>query len=264
MMKYLYLFILLSVFTFNSFALKPKEVREELDSFFDPKVDYHKTIGRITDRDASGHVFKIKGEDPNLKFFRSGDRVEFSMPGVQLDTKCSAVVRSTEYDYVILYVNDISECWPHTGKVRIGTILNIDSIDLAKRVKEASIYRVILLKRREDYVEQLKSLNNFIWAYNEKRIQVAAEFDKKILEIQKQKAKALSFLSLKKKNSMGLQSELSYRLDQLERELDFYRVEKRELYTDRWFLDQDTGVPVKNRPQDFKKNDSEYYRKTEL
>lgn len=263
MAKLLYLFIFL-FYLQPLWALTPKAVKEELGSYFDPKVDYHKTIGRITDRDASGQVFKIKGEDPNLKFFRSGDRLKFSMPGVKLETKCSAVIRSTEYDYAILFVNDISECWPRPGKVRIGTILNIESIDLAKRVKEASIYRVILLKRREDYIEQLKGLNNFVWAYNEKRIQVAAEYDKKILEIQKQKAKALSFLSLKKKNSMGLQSELSYRLDQLERELDFYRVEKRELYTDRWFLDQDTGAPVKNRPQDFKKNDSEYYRKTEL
>lgn len=259
-----YCFLILFFIAQSVFALSPKAVQEELDSFFDPKVDYQHTMGRVTDRDASGHVFKLKGEDPNLKFFKAGDRLEFFMPGTKSEDKCEAVVRSTEYDYVILFVSDLSVCWKRPGNVRLGTIFKIESIDLAKRVKEASVYRVVLLKRREDYIGQLKNLNNFIWAYNEKRILVAADYDKRILEIQKEKAKALSYLSLKKKNSMNLQGELSYKLDQLERDLDFYQIEKRELYTDRWFLDQDLGVPVNNRPQKLKKDQSAFYRKSKL
>ncbi len=262
-MRYLVLFLSLLFFS-AAWGLTKQKVKEELGTFFDPKVDYHITVGRVTDRDLSGHVLKIKGEDPNLKFLRAGDRLEFLMPSVPVETLCKAVVRTTEYDYVTIFVEDISVCWPHPGKIRLGTVLKIESLDLAKRVKEASIYRVILLKRREDYISQLRGLNNFIWAYNEKRSQLAAEYDKKILELQKEKAKALSFLSLKKKNSITLQDELSFKLDQLERELDFYRVEKRELYTDRWFLDHDTGLPMQRRPQKMKQRDLERYRKSEL
>lgn len=259
-----YVLCIFILFLESAFALSPKQVREELDTFYDSKVNYQKTIGRVTDRDISGHIFKIKGEDPNLKFFKAGDRLEFVIPGAGSTEQCTGVVRSTEYDYVVVFVNDLSVCWPQVGNIRLGTIFNINSIELAKRVKEASLYRVVLLKRQEDYIGQLKGLNNFIWAYSEKRIQVAAEFDKKILAMQKDKAKALSFLSLKKRNSMTLQQELSYNLDQLERDLRFYQIEKRELYTDRFFLDQDLGLPINNRPQQLKKNESALYRKSKL
>ena len=63
---------------------------------------------------------------------------------------------------------------------------------------------------------------------------------------------------------MTLQQELSYNLDQLERDLRFYQIEKRELYTDRWFLDHDLGVPVNNRPEQLKKDNSAFYRKSKL
>jgi hypothetical protein len=257
------LFLLLYLYTSFAFALSDKKIREELDTFFDPKVDYSHTVARITDRDASAHVFKIWGEDPNLKFFRTGDQLNFSIPGVEAES-CHAVVRSTEYDYIVIFVDDLSVCWPRDDHIRIGAILKITSITLAKRVKEASLYRVVLLRRREDYIAQLRDLTNFIWAYKEKRIQVAADFDKKILDIQKEKARALSYLSLKKRNSMTLQNELSYKLDQVEKDLKFFQIEKRELFSDRWFFDQDLGKPVKNRPQKLKKNESSYYRKLKL
>ena len=247
--------LILLILPYHVHAISNEKITEEVSAFYNKDVNYAQTVARITDRDASGTVFKIRGEDPNLKFLRSGDKISFHMPGKNKKEQCVAYVRSSEFDYIIIFVKDYQQCWKHDGKIRLGTILKIYSDDLSSRVSGASLHRVTLLKKKEDFIIQLKELNNFIWAYNAKRVQVAANFDKKILDIQKAKAKALSFVSLKKKSSLILQDELAFKLDEVDKELEFYRVEKREFYSDRWFMDHDLGKPVNKRPQDLKKRD---------
>ena len=56
-------------------------------------------------------------------------------------------------------------------------------------------------------------------------------------------------LKTKKKDSIDLQKELSYRLDKLDNDLEFYRVDKDEPKIDRWHLDHDLGKPVTDRPR---------------
>ena len=250
-------FLFLSVMlTFECFALSKAKVKEEIGAFYDTSEDYSKTVARITDRDATGTVFKVKGEDENLKFLRSGDLIMFHMPGKNKKEKCEGYVRSAEFDYLIIFVKDSMKCWKSDGHIRLGTILKIYSDDLDARVAEASIHRVALLKRKNDYVLQLRSINNFVWSYNAKRVQVSADYDQKILDMKDQKARALSSISLKKKNSINLQDDLAFKLDKIEKELEFYRVRAREFYSDRWFMDHDLGKPINKRPQPLKKKEN--------
>ena len=57
-----------------------------------------------------------------------------------------------------------------------------------------------------------------------------------------------------KKKQVRLQKELSQKLDELDRDLDFYRIRKDQILVDRWHMDQDLGLPVGDRPQEFIKN----------
>ena len=62
-------------------------------------------------------------------------------------------------------------------------------------------------------------------------------------------------LNVKKEDSINLQRELSYRLDKLDKDLEFYRIDKDEPKVDRWHLDHDLGKPVAKRPVDLKYRD---------
>ena len=128
---------------------------------------------------------------------------------------------------------------------------------MARRVLEGSAYRNILLQRRRDLFGQLNDVNHIIWTFDQQRVLLAADYDKKILELQKLKQREIDNLISKKKDNLKLQRELIKRVDQLDRDLELYRVEKNELYVDRWHMDQDLGLPVQKRPQELKPYDEE-------
>ncbi len=224
-----------------------------LDSFYDPNVDYSKFAGRVSDRDPSSQILKIFTEHKNIKFFRAGDKVNFHIGNLSDLEPCLAHVRSVEKNYFVVYVKDLNACWGRDNYFRRGTLLSLKSEDLANRIKESSLYRVVLLKRRKDFFYQLNKMNHFIWSFEQQRVKVVAEYDKKIIEIQRQKQEALDLLVSRKKDKVKLQKELVYRLDILDTDLDFYRIERDDNKLDRWRQDHDLGIPVGKKPQRLKK-----------
>lgn len=229
-----------------------KQINEGLDAFYDGDRDYSRFSARVSDKDNSGTILKVSSENQNIRFFRAGDTLTFRLESSPKRgaTPCSASVRSVEEGHFVVFVKDLTPCFGDDHYFRRGAVLIVDSPDLAKRVEEASEYRVILLKRRRDFFEQLNSINQFVWSYDQQRVLVAAEYDKEILALQKAKEDALTMLVSKKQDQIRLQSELTLKLDELDRDLDFYLIKKDELLVDRWHLDHDLGLPVGRRPQD--------------
>jgi hypothetical protein len=123
---------------------------------------------------------------------------------------------------------------------------------LGQRVREATVYRASLLNKKKDFMGQLNGINGDVWNFEERKIQVAADFDRKIVEMEKEKLRALDELLNRKNDQIKLQRELAYRLDNIDKELDFYRLEKQDLLFDRWHLDQDLGKPVYDRPEEIR------------
>lgn len=228
-----------------------KKVEEDIDSFYDPKVDYAHFSGRVTDRDKTASILKVHSENKNSKFFKAGDQVQFQVHRAGTDW-CQGFVRKVEKEYFILYVKDLNTCW-EDRYLRRGSRLNFKSPVLARRVKEASYYRVLLIKRKQDYFRQLNEINHFVWNYDQKKIQVAAEYDQKILDIRRQKMKALDELQAKKKDQIHLQRELIFRLSNLDEDLKHYRIRNDDTSLDRWQADHDLGLPVGTEPQENKK-----------
>lgn len=224
------------------------------DSYYDPKFDYSEFTGRVTDRDKTASILKISSEIKNIKFFRSGDKVRFRLAGHDT-SRCTGFVRSVEESFFVLYVKDITKCWGEASYLRRGAMIVFESDQLAARVQDASNYRIILLKRRRDYLKQLNDINHFVWSFDQERIKMASEFDEKITALRQAKQKAMDMLNVKKEDSVNLQRELSYRLDKLDKDLEFYRIDKDELKVDRWHLDHDLGKPVSKRPVDLKYRD---------
>ena len=80
-------------------------------------------------------------------------------------------------------------------------------------------------------------------------MKVAAEYDEKITALRQAKQKALDMMITKKQDSINLQRELGVRLDELDKDIEFYRIDKDDPKIDRWHLDHDLGKPVAKRPK---------------
>jgi len=254
-MQYL---ILSFIFTFSAFAAETgglmqryqeemEKEKKELDSFFDQKMDYSRFTGRVTDRDEGGDILKVSSEMKNIKFFRTGDELKFKIAARE-SRSCLASVRAIEDGYIIIWVKDLSSCWSSQDYFRRGTLLVFESNQLQDRVRDAALYRLVLLKRKKDFFMQLNNINHFLWSFEQQKLKTAGEYDQRVLMVQKEKEKAMEDLVSRKQDSLKLQKELSYQLDQLDRDLEYYRIDKDEPKIDRWHLDHDLGLPTSRRP----------------
>jgi hypothetical protein len=220
------------------------------DSYYDPKMDYSIFSGRVTDRDETASIVKVSSEDRNIKFFRASDKVQFRVQNSSKEQDyCEGYVRSIEEKYFVMFVKDLNPCFPGDNYFRRGMALVFKSDKLATRVREASVYRSSLIKKKKDYIGQLNTINQNVFSYEERKVQIASEFDRRISELEAQKIRDLDKLLTEKNDEVRLQRELAYRLDSLDKELNFYRIDKDELLVDRWHLDHDLGVPTYSRPE---------------
>ena len=218
----------------------------------DPNVDYERFSGRVTDKDDNSRVFKIKVENNNSKFFRSGDLVLFKLNLKENRDYCKAFVRNVEEFHFTIYVESLAPCYSTSDYFRRGTVLNFFSKALALRVFEASKYREQLIVRKEDFLKQLNDINHFIWNFDQLKVKRAADYDEEINRLQREKRKAMDDMIALKQERLVLQNELMKKLNELDESLLFYRVERQELMTDRWESDHDQGLPFGQRPQNIR------------
>jgi hypothetical protein len=249
---FIYLFTSLAFSTEINHTLTKTVLKIDPDSFYDQGFDYSNFSGRVTDRDAAGSIVKVSSETKHVRFFHAGDSIEFKIQTQSSSEFCQAYVRSIEENYFVMFVKDITPCFSNSEYFRRGTALVMHSEKLGQRVKEASIYRTTLMFKKKDYMKQLNGINQNLWAFEERKIQLAASYDLKISEIEKAKTRAISELLTQKDNEIRIQRELITRLDGVDREFDFYRVEKEDLMFDRWHLDHDLGAPVYEKPEEYR------------
>lgn len=249
MIRILALF-LLSAIVFGE-KRRPIETR---DSFYDKNFDYRFFTARVTDRDNTSKIIKIKTETSNVKFLKIGDLVEFAV-GVDFDEEddyCRSFVRDTQKNYIILYVQDIDACWKGDSRFRRGTMISAHSKILASRIKDASVYRQILMNRKTDYFHQLNRVNHFIWTYEEERVKVASKYDRMVSDILDKRRKELDLLRSKREEQLLIQRELSKKIGLLSGDIRYYQLEKNDFRIDRWSHDHALGLPAQKLPQEFK------------
>lgn len=240
--------IFLSSFSFLAFSITGDI---EFDSFYDHQADYSHFRGRVTDRNKTSSIIKVSSSYGNIKFFHAGDEVDFILPTKpkKENTFCKGWVRQIEKGYFVLFVENLSPCWVKKASFRRGTMLSFYSSILAKRIRTASAHRAQLIRRREDSLQQLNEINHFLRTYDQQKDLIVAEYEKKILAIHKDREDELNGLVLRKRDHIGDQEELNKRLDRLDRDISFYRVEAIQRGPNRWSLDHSLGLPVLKRPQ---------------
>lgn len=221
----------------------------------DPNVDYERFSGRVSDKDDTSRIFKIKVENNNTKFFRAGDLVLFTVNLKDNREYCKAFVRNVEDFHFTIYVESLAPCYSTKEYFRRGNVLNFYAKILAIRIFEATKYREQLVVRKDDFLKELNDINHFLWTFDQEKVKTAANYDEQINKLQREKRKALDDLISLKQERLVLQNEYMKKLNELDESLGYYRVERQELMTDRWQLDHDLGHPVGQRPQDVREQD---------
>lgn len=257
-----HLLLLTFIFSFSipvhSIIVSPKlsedgAITPQNNSFIDPKSDYSRFMGRVTDKSDSGNILKIQVENNNSKFLKAGDLIYFKVNNQEKGQFCKASVRSVEDFYFSMFVQDYKACWDTSKYFPRGMQLNFKTTKLAQRVFEASKYRELLILRKEAFLKQLNDINHFLWTFDQQRLKSAAQYDEEINALIREKRLALDNLMHKKQENILLQSELVKKLDSVDESLNHYKVERQEYLTDRWYMDHEQDLPVIRRPQKMKR-----------
>jgi hypothetical protein len=225
---YLSVFIMLLVF---SFELKAVE-------------DYSHFYGRITDVSKDGAILRVNTENKNIKLFRSGDVVKFKLTKNKDGENCIGYVRDVDGDYLVYSVMSFAACSINEERLRVGSLLKLESKQLSERIGDALVFRDVLEKRKDDFLLQLNEVNQWLWSFKEQKLKEVAKYDQEIEAIKLRKFKSVSNLNLKRKDYLHLQRELKFRLDELDRDLEFYRIQNSRVLRDRWAKDRDLGIEV--------------------
>ena len=228
-------------------------VEADNNKFIDPRVDYSRFMGRVTDKSDSGKILKVKVENNNTKFLKAGDIIFFKVNNHDHGKFCKASIRAIEDLYFSMYVRDFDSCWSSDKYFTRGMQLNFKTKKLEQRVFEASHYREILILRKEGFLNQLNEINHFLWTFDQQRLKVASKYDEQINILMREKQLALDNLLHKKQENILLQNELAKKLDTVDESLDHYTIERQEYLVDRWNMDHEQDLPFGRRPQKLKR-----------
>ena len=91
-----------------------------------------------------------------------------------------------------------------------------------------------------------------MWTFDQQRLKVAADYDRRVNELLREKQLAIDNLIQKKQENLLLQTELKAKLKSLDESLDHYKIERQEYLEDRWAMDHDLDLPVGRRPMEEK------------
>lgn len=218
----------------------------DYDGFLDPKIDYSKTVGRISDIDQDKKIFKIKVENDFTRFLKPGDPVNIKVLKLSEDSCLSHVV-ATELQYFTVQAVDVTPCWGKGEYLRRGLVLEISSDVLLLRVQQASAYRKELLLKRAAYLKQLSEVNNFFWNFNMNKEKLRQDYDQKLNQLKNEKIEAMNNFNAEQAAKTKEQGELMQELNQLDELLKYYRIDRTEILTDKFHADYDTSAPVDQR-----------------
>lgn len=218
------------------------------DSHYELIREEGKFVARVTDKDDSERVLKISSENRNIKFFRKGDEISFVVYNNINMRPCYAYVQSVEKEHIAVQVKNFSACWDSKRYFLRGTMLKVEAPILPQRMIEVAQYRNILLKKKTDFLTQLNDANNFVWNFDQIKAELATDYDQRINQLIKEKNQAIKDLNGKRLDQLTLQIKLNDELNKAEHELQFYRLEKQELFYDKWNQDHDLGHPLVQRP----------------
>lgn len=220
---YLFLF---SFFVFNQFSY----------SWADEIIYSGSFPGRISKLNPSLSLMRVRMNFSNAKFLRENDSVEFWNEG-HPQKKCFGAIAGKSAEYFLIKVTDWNNCVQKVG-FSVGAYILFQSSDLEKTLAIARDMVKILLQKRlvlenmlsnkkvklDDQISQVEAINS--------------NYQAMIERIKNEWNNALKNLQDSKSDSERQVNSYQAQLDDLDFQLEKYRVENENFKKDRWSLDE--------------------------
>jgi len=210
-----------------------------LNSVFAQTKTQDKSMGlfsaRISRLNAEAGLIRLKIDFTNMKYLNKKDKVEFwDERGPEL--KCNAYIIGKSNHYLLLKVPEFEYC-KNFIFVAEGAYLKVFSQDLVNNIVMGRELVNILLKKRlainSKLLKNKKSLDNHIEKVNTVNLRFKVLRDKLEAEWREELANLEEDRLTSFRNYKNLQGSI---LD-IDNKLEKYRIEDRNLKTDRWSLD---------------------------
>ncbi len=191
--------------------------------------------GRASRINFKADLLRIKIDFGNVKYLNVKDKVEF-WDERDSSKRCKAYLVGKSNDYLLFKVPSINFCKTKVF-LSVGAYLKFYSIDLFNNIKMGKSLIDILLKKRLALSGKLrreqKSLDSFIEKVNSVNARYQILRDKLEAEWRDQ----IGSLEEDKTTSLRNFKDLEIRLEGLDKKLQRYSIEDKNLKLDRWALD---------------------------
>lgn len=220
---------LVKLFLISLFILLPSLAQASLDD------EIAIFSGRISRLNLKADLMRIKVDFGNVKYLNTKDKVEF-WDERETTRRCKAYVVGKSSDYILFKVPAINFCKTKVF-LSTGAYLKFYSADLLNNLKMGKSLVSILLKKRlalggklnreerelDSFIEKVNSVNA---RYQILRDKLESEWRDQISTIEEDKM--ITLLNFK---------DLERRVGDLDKKLERYRIEDKNLKLDRWALD---------------------------
>ena len=191
--------------------------------------------GRVSRLNPSASLVRVRLDFSNAKFLRTNDSIEFWNEGMPL-VRCQGAIVGKSGEYFLIRVYEWKLCINKVG-FSVGSHVYFESKDLEKTLNTAREMVKVLLQKRMVLAGQTTAKNNDVKDQSSQLENINARYEAMIERIKNEWNEAVKGLTnAKAKNQVDLNS-LQAQLDEIDFQLERYRVEDANFKKDRWAID---------------------------
>jgi hypothetical protein len=222
---------MLKIITIFSFLLNGSVFAKALT-----RVDEMGIFGaRVSTLNKRSELMRLKVNFGNIKFLNKGDKIQFWFEHSS-SSRCLANVVGKTNEYVLVKIPAFLKC-ARKVPVGAGSYIRIYSKDLAGNIEVAGKLVGILLKKRLAVDSKLNRTQRELDSYIEKVEAVNQRYKVLREKLELEWQRDLTALEEDKTTLLRNYNDLKIRLGNVDHKLEQYRIEDKNLRTDRWSLD---------------------------
>jgi len=199
------------------------------------KTELGNFTGRVSRLNPKARLMRIRIEDENTKFLVRKNKVNFWQEETP-SQKCQTLVEGRTERYILLKVPEYETCVRNV-RLTVGSFLHFGSEDLKENIEKTEELVHILVKKRlanyikytklqkslEGHLAKVEAVNDRYFVLKEK---LEREWEQKLSALEEDKLQIVS------------EAEKTKRLlNDIDKKMEFYRVQDKDQRLDRWALD---------------------------
>ena len=191
--------------------------------------------GRVSRLNPLASLMRVRLDFANAKFLRTHDAVEFWNEGMPM-VRCQAAIVGKSGEYFLMRVYEWKLCINKVG-FGVGSHVYFESKDLEKTLITAREMVKVLLQRRMVLEGQTNNKKNDVNDQSSQLENINARYEAMIERIRNEWNEAIKGLNAAKSGNQVELNSLQAQLDEIDFQLERYRVEDANFKKDRWAID---------------------------